>query len=60
MAGLGRPRSAMVRHGGIPKTAAAESSEVLSESAEALAPTVEESMSNTMAAYVRGLGRTNR
>ena len=40
--------------------AAAESSEVLSESAEALAPTVEESMSNTMAAYVRGLGRTNR
>ena len=31
--------------------------EVLSESAEALAPSAEEGMSNTMAAYVRGLGR---
>ena len=39
---------------------AAAATEVLSESAEALAPTVEDTMSNTMAAYVRGLGRTNR
>ena len=39
---------------------AAESNEILSESAEALAPTVEDTMSGTMAAYVRGLGRTNR
>ena len=39
---------------------AAAPSEVLSESAEALAPTVEDTMSGTMAAYVRGLGRTIR
>lgn len=36
---------------------AAAETEVLSESAEVLAPTEEESMSSTMAAYVRGLGR---
>jgi len=39
---------------------AAAATEVLSESAEVLAPTVEDTMSGTMAAYVRGLGRTNR
>ncbi len=38
----------------------ATTSEILSESAEALAPTVEDTMSGSMAAYVRGLGRTNR
>lgn len=36
---------------------AAAETEVLSESAEVLAPTEEETMSATMAAYVRGLGR---
>ena len=35
--------------------AAAASTEVLAESAEALAPTAEEGMSATMAAYVRAL-----
>ena len=39
---------------------AAASGEMLSESAEPLAPSVEESMSSTMAAYARALGRTNR
>ena len=38
----------------------AASSEVLAESAEALAPTAEEGMSGTMAAYARALGRINR
>jgi len=33
---------------------------VLSESAEALAPTAEEGMSSSMAAYVRSMGRTQR
>lgn len=36
---------------------ASAETEVLSESAEVLAPTEEETMSATMAAYVRGLGR---
>ena len=38
----------------------AASTEVLAESAEALAPTAEEGMSGTMAAYARALGRINR
>ena len=40
------------------ESAPAESSEVLTESAEAPTPSAEEGMSNSMAAYVRGLGRT--
>ncbi|QBP06170.1 prohead assembly (scaffolding) protein [Synechococcus phage S-B68] len=40
--------------------AAAASSEILSESAEPLAPSVEEGMSASMAAYARAIGRTNR
>ena len=38
----------------------AAATEVIAESADALAPTAEESMNSTMAAYVRGLGRTLR
>ena len=37
-----------------------ESSEMLSESAEILAPTAEEGLSASMAAYVRGMGRSVR
>ena len=40
------------------EAAPAAQTEVLAESAEAPAPSAEEGMSNTMAAYVRGLGRT--
>ena len=38
----------------------ASTGEILSESAEALAPTAEEGMSASMAAYVRSMGRTLR
>lgn len=40
------------------EAAPAATTEVLAESAEAPAPSAEEGMSTTMAAYVRGLGRT--
>jgi len=45
----------------IPLTEQAEvEGEILAESAEVLAPTEEEGMSSTMAAYVRGIGRSLR
>ena len=43
-----------------PQEEAAYSGEYLEESAEALAPSVEEGMSSTMAAYARALARTSK